>query len=139
MAFLARKRALICGIAAIGMAVVVAAPAASARTHHSSRHHHSPSYSYGVPNLTSGGVSIEGALASGVVGQKYTGTLTASGGWGPPYTWSIAGGSPPPGVSMSSGVFSGMPTKEGASAFQIKVTDALGDVGVVDVQIWIGV
>ena len=64
------------------------------------------------------------SLPEGVVGQSYSQTLDASGGT-PPYTWSVASGSLPPGLTLSSagGVVSGTPTSSGTYSFTAQVTD----------------
>src|SRR5262249_12498648 len=56
------------------------------------------------------------ALPGGVVGAAYSATLAASGGT-PPYTWAIASGALPAGLTLapSSGVISGTPTASGTS------------------------
>jgi hypothetical protein len=66
-------------------------------------------------------------LPGGGVGAPYNQTLTATGGTGA-YTWSIAGGSLPPGLTLNStsGVLSGTPTNSGAFQATIRVTDAAG-------------
>jgi hypothetical protein len=66
------------------------------------------------------------ALPSGTVGQRYSATLTASGG-NPPYTWSVLSGSGslPAGLKLgkSTGVISGKPKGSGTSTFTIELTD----------------
>ena len=63
------------------------------------------------------------ALAAGQMGSAYTGTLRASGGT-PGYTWSLASGSLPAGLSLSgAGVISGMPTASGSFSFGVAVSD----------------
>ena len=63
-------------------------------------------------------------LPSSTVGGAYSNTLSASGGT-PGYTWSIASGSLPAGLSLaSSGVISGTPTASGISKFTATVTDS---------------
>lgn len=64
-------------------------------------------------------------LAAGKVGVAYSQTLAASGGISP-YTWSVSAGSLPGGLSLSSGVISGMPTTIGTFSFTMKVTDSVG-------------
>jgi len=65
-------------------------------------------------------------LPDGRVGMPYSQTLTASGGT-PPYTFAVAPGSLPPGLSLSSaGVLSGTPTTAGSSTFAVMVTDSVG-------------
>jgi hypothetical protein len=55
----------------------------------------------------------------------YSTTLSASSG-SAPFTWSVASGSLPPGLSLNSstGVISGTPTSNGLSTFVIEVTDS---------------
>lgn len=65
------------------------------------------------------------SLPSGQVGSAYDGQLTASGGT-PPYTWSIASGSLPPGLQLqpASGAITGTPTKSGTFDLTFAVADA---------------
>src|SRR5262249_37432964 len=54
-------------------------------------------------------------------------TLGASGGDGAPFTWSVAAGTLPPGLSMTTaGVVSGKPTTVGVYNVQLTVTDKGG-------------
>jgi len=66
-------------------------------------------------------------LASGLVGQPYSQTLTASGGTAP-YTFTVSAGTLPPGLALSTaggpGLLSGTPTTNGSSTFTIRATDA---------------
>jgi hypothetical protein len=65
------------------------------------------------------------SLSDGVVGTAYSATLTATGGNGT-YTWSLASGSLPAGLSLSStGTISGTPTTAGSSSFTVRVTDGV--------------
>jgi hypothetical protein len=62
-------------------------------------------------------------VPNGVVGKAYSDTLTASGGVAP-YTWSVASGTLPPGLTLSAGgVLSGSPTTAGLYTFTAQVTD----------------
>ena len=64
-------------------------------------------------------------LPGGIVGIPYSATLAASGGT-PPYTWSLATGSLPSGLSLdpNSGVISGTPTAASTSGFTVQVVDS---------------
>jgi hypothetical protein len=64
-------------------------------------------------------------LASGTNGVAYSQALQASGGT-PSYTWSIASGSLPAGLTLAagSGVISGTPTASGTSNFTVAVSDS---------------
>ncbi|MBA2642006.1 MAG: putative Ig domain-containing protein, partial [Actinobacteria bacterium] len=66
------------------------------------------------------------SLADGTTTQPYSQTLAATGGSGA-YTWSIATGSLPPGLSLdpSTGALSGTPTATASYAFTAQVTDNL--------------
>jgi hypothetical protein len=72
---------------------------------------------------------------AGTVGAAYPAIAFGATGGQPPYTFSVAAGQVPPGLSFSSGnpgtynnnVLSGTPTKAGTFAFTMKVTDNLGD------------
>ena len=64
------------------------------------------------------------SLPADTVGIVYNQTLTASGG-STPYTWAIASGSLPAGLSLntSTGAITGTPTTAGTSSFTARVTD----------------
>jgi uncharacterized protein (TIGR03437 family) len=56
----------------------------------------------------------------------YTQPLTASGG-APPYTWSLAGGVAPDGLTLRpNGTLAGTPFKSGTFTFAVRVTDVVG-------------
>jgi hypothetical protein len=60
----------------------------------------------------------------GMVNHTYTATLAASGGT-TPYTWSIANGSLPRGITLSAqGMITGTSTSAGISQFEARVTDS---------------
>jgi thermitase len=64
------------------------------------------------------------SLPGGTVGTPYSASLAASGGT-TPYTWSLASGTPPAGITLSSaGTLSGTPTTAGSATFTVRVTDA---------------
>ncbi len=54
----------------------------------------------------------------------YSATLTASGGSGTGFTWSLVSGAFPTGVSLSAGVISGTPTTTGSFSVKVQVTDS---------------
>jgi hypothetical protein len=68
------------------------------------------------------------SLPGGVVGQPYSQKLSASGGIAP-YSWSVAAGSLPAGLSLSGDTIAGTPTTTGMYSFTIRATDASGDFG----------
>jgi len=73
----------------------------------------------------SGTLSLTATLPIATVGVPYTYTLQATGGTAP-YTYSVAAGSLPPGITMQSdGVISGTPTQPGATSFTATVTDSV--------------
>lgn len=65
------------------------------------------------------------SLPSGTIGSTYTNLLQATGGTSP-YTWSIASGSLPTGLSLASatGIISGAPTTAGTFSFTATAADA---------------
>ncbi len=64
------------------------------------------------------------SLPNGITGSGYSTTLTAVGGV-TPYGWSVASGSLPTGLLLStSGAISGTPTQAGQFSFVAKVTDS---------------
>jgi hypothetical protein len=67
-------------------------------------------------------------LADGTVRSGYWQTLTGSHG-NTPYTWSLASGSLPPGLTLDpvSGLISGSPRNAGTYTFSITMTDSTGD------------
>lgn len=70
---------------------------------------------------------ISATLPTGYVGQSYTGALSPQGGTAP-FTYSISGGSLPPGLSLNTatGAITGTPTTLGLSNFVARITDTNG-------------
>ena len=63
---------------------------------------------------------------AGTVGSSYFQNFFTSGGVGP-FTWTVAAGQLPPGVTLTGGHLGGTPTVAGTFSFTIKVTDSAGD------------
>jgi hypothetical protein len=65
------------------------------------------------------------SLPNGTEGTAYSGPLSAAGGT-PPYSWSIASGSLPPGLTLNPGTgeITGTPTASGVFGFTVAVTDS---------------
>jgi putative Ig domain-containing protein len=77
----------------------------------------------GTLNVVALGVTST-TLPDAPIGMGYVGTLTAAGGK-TPYSWSLAGGSLPAGLTLyASGKITGTPTVVGTSTFTVKVTDS---------------
>jgi hypothetical protein len=78
-------------------------------------------------------LAITMATASaGSVGAAYSQTLTATGGGGAStYTWSLASGTLPPGLTLSAaGMLSGAPTAPGTFSFTVQVSSQVPTIGV---------
>ena len=71
------------------------------------------------------------ATNPGSVGVAYSQTFTATGGAGAStYTWSVASGTPPPGLTLSAaGVLSGIPTAAGGYPVTIRVSSPIPTLG----------
>jgi hypothetical protein len=80
------------------------------------------------------------SLPEAVKSTAYSTTLSASGG-ATPYTWSLATGTLPAGLTLAagSGTISGTPTTTGTSTFTVKVTDASSPAQAVTKQLTITV
>jgi hypothetical protein len=78
-----------------------------------------------VLEVSGGTLAITTAsLSQATEGAGYSSTLAATGGV-PPYHWSVAGGTLPAGVTLSSaGVISGTPAASGSSSFTVQATDS---------------
>ncbi len=65
------------------------------------------------------------SLLDGTAGSTYNAALVAIGGT-PPYTWSLATGTPPAGLSLNSstGAIAGTPSSTGTAYFTVGVTDS---------------
>ena len=79
------------------------------------------------------------SLPAGTQGTPYSQTVTASGGTGP-YTFALTSGALPTGLrSAARGVISGTPTASGAFSFRVQAVDSLGNAGLRDYVINIGI
>ncbi len=88
-------------------------------------------------------ITSSSPLPTGIVGSPYAFTFQATGGVGPaagyPYSWSLAAGTLPPGLSLnSSGLLSGTPTTAGSYSFRIRVADIQGATAVKDFSMSVG-
>ena len=73
------------------------------------------------------------ALPTAVINVPYSVTLTSAGGKGP-FTWAMASGTLPPGLTISTaGVISGTPTALGTTTFKVQVTDSQTPTAAVDI------
>ena len=72
-------------------------------------------------------------LPVAVINVSYSATLTSAGGVGP-FTWAMASGTLPPGLTISTGgVISGTPTVLGTTSFKVQVTDSQTPTAAVDI------
>ena len=81
-------------------------------------------FSYNAPTLQ----ITTASLPAGAVSVSYGAALAAANG-APPYTWGIASGQLPPGLSLqaSSGQISGTPSQSGAFSFTVQAKDSSGN------------
>jgi len=78
------------------------------------------------------------SLPNGAVGTIYNRSLALAGGT-PPYTWSLAAGTLPPGLTLSpAGVITGTPQSVGAYNITVRVTDGAGAVATRALSLAIG-
>ncbi len=68
-------------------------------------------------------LAVATTLPAGTPGVSYSQPLTATGGTGP-YSWSIASGALPPGLSLSGATVSGVPLAGGTFAGTLQATDS---------------
>jgi Tol biopolymer transport system component len=85
---------------------------------------------------------IEPALPDGRAGVAYSAPVRATGGTSMGYTWSIVQGDFPPGLTIGasgtpSTLITGTPTADGDFAFTLEVRDSVGQVGTLDVSIFV--
>src|SRR5579872_2899561 len=66
------------------------------------------------------------SLPDATVGEAYDETLSAKGG-GMPYSWSLASGQLPGGLSLSGDTISGTPAAQETAHFSVEVTDKQGE------------
>jgi len=101
--------------AAGAVTVVVTNPSSSAST---------PFSSFTYTTTSSPPAVSTTALSGGTVGAAYSATLQAIGGR-TPYTWTLASGTLPAGLTLSSaGAISGTPTTAATSSFTVQVKDS---------------
>jgi hypothetical protein len=85
---------------------------------------------WGVTNLLLGEAPLEittTTLADGTFEDAYSAALAATGGRAP-YSWSLAAGSLPGGITLNAdGTLTGTPTEQGAFDFTARVTDSLAN------------
>ncbi len=81
-------------------------------------------------------LSATNLLDSTQIGSSYTNIVSATGGAGSPYTFTVANGSLPPGVTLNTnGTLSGTPTTAATYTFNVKATDTAGNTGYASVSI----
>jgi hypothetical protein len=87
----------------------------------------------GQPGCGSGpsAMTVVCATSTGAVGIAYNSAITASGGMGAPYTYTLASGSLPPGLTLNpvTGAITGIPTDDGVFNFSVLVADSSNNAG----------
>ncbi len=84
----------------------------------------SPAANLSITIVSALTITTTSPLPAGVVNVAYSQTLQATGGTAP-YTWTLAGGSLPGGLSLASnGAITGTPTASGSFSFSVSVKDA---------------
>jgi hypothetical protein len=92
-----------------------------------------------VQSLNPLAITTSPTLPVATVGSAYSQQMAASGGLAP-YTWALASGTLPTGLTLSaSGLLSGTPTVAGPSTFTIQATDSNANVITLAVTLTIGV
>lgn len=82
---------------------------------------------------------LNGALPDGNVGVPYDVELLAAGGEGGPYTFTMSGGTLPPGLSIEAvGAVVGTPTMTGSFTFVVRAVDGAGNFGTAQLTIDVG-
>jgi arabinan endo-1,5-alpha-L-arabinosidase len=67
------------------------------------------------------------SLPGGAISESYSSTVTATGGTGTGYVWTISAGALPGGLTLASGgILAGTPTAAGTFNFTVEVTDSSG-------------
>ncbi|WP_187265624.1 beta strand repeat-containing protein [Ottowia flava] len=81
------------------------------------------SRAYTLQVMAPGVTVLPATLPNGAVGSAYSQSFSATGGTAP-YTYSLAVGPLPPGLTLSAGVLSGTPTSGGTFSFSVRAIDA---------------
>src|SRR5260370_37295630 len=71
-------------------------------------------------------VTVTAPIGAAQLGVSYSSTLTASGGFGAPYTFAGTSGGLPPGLTLNgnTGAITGLPSQIGTFTFTITATDS---------------
>ena len=85
----------------------------------------------GTLTVSAAGLTLSpGALAAGTAGVPYHAAVTAAGGSGSGYAFSIASGSLPTGMTLAAdGTLSGTPATAGPATFTVAAQDSAGNKG----------